>query len=62
MENYKSVLTSKTVWGSIITVLAVLAPNLGIDHGVVDELVALFGAAFSIYGRIVATTKIDSVI
>lgn len=62
MEGVKSFLLSKTVWGTILTVAALVAPKLGLDLGEqgawADEIVGFFGAALALYGRITAVKKI----
>lgn len=62
MENVKSALTSKTIWGSVISFavigLSFLKIDLGDQTSLVETIVGLFGAIFAIYGRIVAVKKI----
>lgn len=58
----KSALTSVTIWGAIISVLASIAKAAGFDIGETDGLaesfVAVIGGLMAIYGRVRATTKI----
>jgi len=65
-EAAKTVLTSKSIWGSIISILAMLAPQLGINleesQSWIDDAVMLFGAGFAIYGRIVAKGTITKLV
>ena len=62
MEGVKSALTSKAIWGSVISMVAIGLGFLKIDLGdqatLVETMVGLFGAIFAIYGRIVAVKKI----
>lgn len=58
----KSALTSVTIWGAIISILASIAKAAGFDIGETDGLaesfVAVIGGLMAIYGRFRATTKI----
>ncbi len=62
----KSILSSKTFWGSIIALVAVMFPhiytNLGLTDansvGVVDKIVGGLGGALAFYGRFAATTAV----
>jgi len=58
----KSALTSVTIWGAIISILASIAKAAGFDIGETDGLaesfVAVIGGLMAIYGRVRATTKI----
>ena len=58
----KSALTSVTIWGAIISVLASISKAAGVDiggtDGLADSFVAVIGGLMSIYGRVRATTKI----
>ena len=58
----KSILTSVTIWGAIISILASVAKGVGYDiggtDGLAESVVAVIGGVISIYGRIRATTKI----
>jgi hypothetical protein len=57
--DWKSALTSKGVWGSIVAVIATIAGLLGFDSGAVStELLAIGGAALALYGRLVATREL----
>ena len=62
MEGMKGALTSKAIWGSIISMVALGLGFLQIDLGeqstLVEAIVGFFGAAMAIYGRIVAVKKI----
>ncbi len=62
MQDTKSLLQSKTIWGSIITMASVGAQLAGIDigdtGGWVNSITALIGAALSFYGRIKAVKRI----
>ena len=67
MGDTKSMLQSKAVWGSIVTILALIAGmfNLGVDLQTQDDIVnvimvivGVVGSIFSIYGRIRATKTI----
>lgn len=63
----KSVFASKTVWGAVVALLATLAPlvlgQIGVSDpdaqlGIWNDVVAVGGAVFSIYGRLVASKVI----
>lgn len=58
----KNALTSKTIIGAIVTMTATIAKIAGFDIGdpelYVNELVAVSGAALSIYGRVTATKRV----
>lgn len=65
MNETKSILLSKTVWGVIIGVLGILLPKFGLmplDDAAADmlagEIVSAIGALLAIYGRIKAVKKI----
>lgn len=67
MNDYKSILTSKTVWGGIIAIAASAAGYFGyqIDTNaqaslldLVTSAAGVIGGAVAIWGRIVATKKI----
>lgn len=59
--NLKSFLTSKTIWGLIITALAAAAQHLHLTflpadvENLTTGAVELAGILFSAYGRVVAT-------
>jgi len=58
----KSALTSVTIWGAIISVLASISKAAGFDiggtDGLAESVVAVIGGLMAIYGRFRATTKI----
>ncbi|MBD8890914.1 hypothetical protein [Roseibium litorale] len=71
MNEAKSILQSRTIWGAVIAALAIVAGWFGYDvsavsqAGLVDDLiaasdkiVALVGLAVVIYGRLSATKKL----
>lgn len=62
MNEVKSILQSKTVWGSALAVLATLAQIAGYDigdtNGLAEQVVAVIGGLIAIYGRITAVAKI----
>ena len=62
MDGLKSVLISKTIWGAFFAILAVGLSLAGIDIGETglwtNDIVALAGSLFAIYGRVVATKQI----
>lgn len=62
MGDAKSILTSKTVWGALFVVGATVTQMLGINFGDAtgwaNDVAALFGAGFAIYGRAKAVKKI----
>lgn len=61
----KDLLTSKTVIGSLMVVVAVVAERFDV---LIDapawtaDLVTLFGAAFAVYGRFMAVEPIRSIL
>lgn len=61
----KDLLVSKTVIGAFVSAFAIVAKHLGYEigdtDGLVNDLVAVFGALFAIYGRTVAVKPIGSV-
>lgn len=58
----KSALTSVTIWGAVISILASIAKAAGFDvgdtNGLAESVVAVLGGLMAIYGRFRATTKI----
>jgi hypothetical protein len=67
MEETKSLLASKTVWGGIIVVLSVVASMVGYTISAEDqvaltsfvgEAITLVGGLLAIWGRVTATKKI----
>ena len=58
----KSALTSVTIWGAVISILASVARAAGFDvgdtNGLAESVVAVLGGLMAIYGRFRATTKI----
>lgn len=62
MEEVKSMLYSKTIWGSLIAVAGALMGAFGLDAssltGMESEIVTFIGSALAIYGRITAVKKI----
>ena len=58
----KSALTSVTIWGAAISILASLAKMAGFDiggtDGLAESVVAVIGGLMAIYGRVRAITKI----
>jgi len=58
----KSALTSVTIWGAVISILASVARAAGFDvgdtNGLAESVVAVLGGLMAIYGRIRATTRI----
>ncbi len=68
MDNDKALYKSKTVSGSVLAVLPVLLPALGIGtgdtvliHEAIDALMTFGGAVLAIYGRYVADKKITKI-
>lgn len=61
----KDLLTSKTVIGALVSAFAIIAKQLGYEigdtDGLVNDLVAVAGALFAVYGRAVAVKQIGSV-
>lgn len=74
MEGYKAILTSKGVWGSIVTIGGVVLGFLGFDVtaadqveistlvdralALLDEVMVIGGSILALYGRITATKKL----
>lgn len=68
MQTSKPWYASKTIWGSIVAVLAIGASAIGFDLGEGDrerlvdailQLIAGGGAVLAVFGRVVATDMID---
>ena len=65
MTDVKTLLQSKTIWGIVIAILAMLAKNAGytIDEaGTVNTIVEIIGLILGLYGRITATKQLKSVV
>jgi VIT1/CCC1 family predicted Fe2+/Mn2+ transporter len=60
MTGYKSVLASKTFWGSIIAALGVIVPKIaGLDlNSIWPVATVIAGAVMSIVGRFTAKKKV----
>lgn len=68
MNSTKSILLSKTFWGSLLALIASVDPSLYVKIlgwiGVSDptllsaKIIGLVGAAFAIYGRMAATQQV----
>lgn len=67
MDGVKSFLASKTIWGSVIAVVALGLGFLGYTFGAEDQavlveaviqVVGVVGAIIAIYGRVTATKTI----
>lgn len=62
MEEVKGMLTSKTIWGTIIMIAATVSQMMGWDigdtNGLAEQIAALVGAVIAIYGRVVAVKRI----
>jgi hypothetical protein len=62
MDDTKKFLTSKTIWGAMIALIATMLQIMGFDatgmNGTAEEIVTIVGAAMAIYGRIRAVKKI----
>ena len=59
MNEVKSFLESKTIWGAFVALIPTLTAVLGFDMGATaDNVVTIAGLVFVIYGRIVASKKI----
>lgn len=62
--NEKPWYKSKTIWGSIVAVLALIAGAFGYNVGpeaqaeIVTGLIGVVGGVFAIYGRIKAVDKV----
>ena len=61
----KDLLTSKTIWGAIVSMIALTATVAGYDIGNHDDwvnlAVGIVGGVLTIHGRIAATRAIGSV-
>lgn len=59
----KSAITSVTIWGAVISILASVAKAAGFDiggtDGLAESVVAVIGGVVAIYGRVRATKKIN---
>ena len=68
MEEQKSAITSKTIQGNVVTLISIVAlcsqqwGGVSADETTValTSFAAAVGAVYSIFGRLVATTKITS--
>jgi len=62
MEQVKSALLSKTIWGAIVAVIGGVLSAGKFDitglTGIDGEIVTFLGSAFAVYGRIVAVKKL----
>lgn len=62
----KSLLASKTVWGTIMQVAAMAAMFLKVDigdqAGWIEAITALVGAVVTIWGRITAVKRISGIV
>ena len=67
MGDIKGALSSKTIWGGIIAVLAGIAGSFGYTFGLEDQagladaavgVVGAIGGIVAVYGRVVAKKKI----
>lgn len=66
MNEFKSMIKSKTLWGVAVSIAAIVAGKYGLvigdESAWVADIVALIAAVFAIYGRIVATKKLLSAV
>ena len=62
MDDVKSFILSKTIWGVVITALGSFLNTNGFDTGMLagldGEIVTILGAVLAIYGRVKAVKKI----
>lgn len=61
MEDVKSILLSRTIWGAVLMAVAFVAKLNGYEvdvDGWTTTIIEILGMALTIYGRIVATKKI----
>jgi len=62
MDDVKGLLASKTIWGALIAVLATVSQLAGWDigdtGGLAEQIAALVGGVWAIYGRIAAVKRI----
>jgi len=58
----KGMLQSKTIWGAITSIVAILSMKFGYDIGdqamIVNAIIGAVGAALTVWGRITAVKKI----
>ncbi|NRB30289.1 MAG: hypothetical protein HRU27_06820 [Rhizobiaceae bacterium] len=68
MNDFKPWYASRTIWGSIIALLAAVASAFGVEIDQqmqttfiesVLQLVAIGGSILAVFGRMTATTQID---
>lgn len=68
MNDFKPWYASRTIWGSIIALLAAVASAFGVEIDQqmqttfiesVLQLVAIGGSMLAVFGRMTATTQID---
>ena len=66
MNEFKSMLKSKTLWGIIVSIAASISGKFGYvitdEAAWVNDIAALVSLVYAFYGRIVATKKISSVV
>lgn len=62
----KGLLVSKTVWGTILQVVAMAAMffqvDIGDQEGWIEAITALVGAVVTIWGRITAVKRIGGIV
>ena len=61
----KGILQSKTIWGILVSVLALILKKYGIgidEAGTLTDLMALAGSIFAVYGRVTAKTTLQGAV
>ena len=61
----KSLLKSKTIWGIVVSMLALVAKKSGLtidEGGLVNDIVIFIGYGFAFYGRLKAEKKIGGIL
>jgi hypothetical protein len=62
MDNYKSFLQSRTIWGALLAVVGAVMNGAGFDTGSLNgldgEIVTIVGGALAAYGRVKAVKKL----
>lgn len=60
MNDFKSWLESKTIWGIIVMLIPVISALLGFDFNtIIAALMEIGGGIFAIYSRFTATKKLQ---
>lgn len=65
-DDVKSMAQSKTIWGTLLQIVALIALSQGWDigdtNGLAEVITGLIGSALALWGRVTAVKKITGVI